>query len=201
MKRTLIVASGPLDVPQLEEYLLWADQVIACDGGQDHLESLQKKADLLIGDFDSIRSHHTGDIRYSAEKDFSDLEAALEIAVQNSTEVVILGATGGRLDHFISAVMLLFGYKKDIRIVDVQNMIFTRTAAFDLPKRQYPYFSLLPLDDTIVTIYGAKYPLQSVLLKPYHSVGLSNEWEEDVRVEFEQGRLIVVLSTDNKKTP
>lgn len=199
--KTLIVASGPLDRDVLKRQILRADRIIACDGGQDHLEAIGCKADLLIGDFDSIKSTVPGDIHYQAEKDFSDLQAALDIASKDSAHIRVVGATGGRLDHFLSAVMLLFGYEKDIEIIDAQNTVFVRTASFELNKGSYPYFSLIPLDEMIITIRGARYPLQQFTLKPYTSVGLSNEWKEHVSVEFKQGRLIVVLSSDNKKTP
>lgn len=194
--KTLIVGSSGLDLAQLEEYIAWADYSIACDGGYDHFVRLGKVPDSVIGDEDSVISEVEMQERYPTEKDFSDLEAAIHIAVKSSDDIVILGATGGRQDHFLSAVMQLFLHPQRIRIIDPSNEIWVERQAFRFEAPDYRYFSLFPLDPLVVSIQGAKYELDQVELNPYTSLALSNEPRGEVQVDFDAGRVIVVLSRD-----
>ena len=55
-----------------------------------------------------------GDIeikRFKPEKDFTDLELAIKTAVESEfTELEIIGGMGGRLDHTVANLQLLFHY-------------------------------------------------------------------------------------------
>lgn len=194
--KTLIVASAPLDLTQLRTYHAWADRTIACDGGYDHFEELGIEPDITLGDLDSIAADISPDEHYPTEKDFTDLEAALHLASEESSEIVVLGATGGRQDHFLNAVMQLFQFDLPIRLIDSQNEIFVKKASFQLERTSHKYFSLVPLDPVRLTIRGAKYPLDDVLVNPYSSLTISNEAVGEVEVDLHQGRVIVVLSQD-----
>jgi len=72
--------------------------------------------DVLVGDMDSVASNILAElessdcavVRHSPRKDETDLELALTEAVERgATEMIVLGAIGGRVDHTISNVMLL----------------------------------------------------------------------------------------------
>ena len=66
----------------------------------------------LVGDFDSltlselraVREHVKKIRQVPSEKDDTDTELAVKAALQcfSTGNVIILGATGGRLDHFLS---------------------------------------------------------------------------------------------------
>lgn len=193
--KTLIIAASALDLEQLKKWTSWADRTIASDGGYDHAKAIGHTPDMVVGDQDSIRAEIEPEELYPKEKDFTDLEAALAIAVKDSSEIVILGATGGRQDHFLNAIMQLFNYELPIRLIDSQNEIWIERSSFSF-ETDFPYFSLLPLDPLNVSITGAKYELNQRLVDPYQSLTVSNEPRGRVKVEFEQGRVIVVLSKD-----
>jgi len=72
--------------------------------------------DVLVGDMDSVAPNVLAELessgcavmRYSPRKDETDLELALTEAVERgATDIVVLGATGGRVDHTIANMMLL----------------------------------------------------------------------------------------------
>src|SRR5262249_59879246 len=72
--------------------------------------------DLVIGDFDSadpaaLEAAVAGGAevrRYPADKDQSDLELALHAArAGGAKRVIVVGGSGGRLDHFLANALLL----------------------------------------------------------------------------------------------
>jgi thiamine pyrophosphokinase len=93
--------------------------IVAADGGGEFLFHRNMPADLLIGDFDSIspeaeRFHEAAGarlIRFPRNKDFSDLELALqEIAGEQPAHVHVVGLSGGRRDHELMNLFVFTRY-------------------------------------------------------------------------------------------
>ena len=91
--------------------------VIAADRGFRHARDLGVPVHGLIGDFDSLaatdlaaaRSSAVNVIGYPAEKDATDLELALDLAIGRDPRkiIVVAGGEGDRIDHFVTSVSLL----------------------------------------------------------------------------------------------
>lgn len=217
--KTLIVAAGVLTPAFLKEYAQneKPDYVIAADRGLDVLEKAEIKPDYVLGDFDST-AHPVGAIEkhmkrtdtplaiYPSEKDYSDTEIAIDKAMEmKSDEIHILGATGGRLDHFLSNLQdLTIPLKKGVRayIADEQNRIFLTDRSLTFRKKDCfgKYISFLPLYGRCegVTLKGFKYELENGTLEAdYSSLGISNEiMGESAELTLKDGVLIVVESKD-----
>ena len=160
-------------------------------------------------------------LTYPARKDFSDSEAAVREAVRIimdarqkadsiqettdvSDEIYLLGATGGRLDHFLANIALLmiptqFGIKA--WIVNEKNEITLLREGCSLEKKHTfgKYVSLIPFTEEVtgVVLKGFRYPLYGYTLTRDNTLGLSNEIEDErSEVAFEIGILIMVLSKD-----
>lgn len=97
-----ILVGGRLTASPALAALPHPDLVIAADGGARHADLLGVNIDLWVGDFDSSgglildvpREQHP------AAKDSTDFELAVSVARQRgASELVILGAFGGRFDH------------------------------------------------------------------------------------------------------
>src|ERR671911_857583 len=112
----VVVASGAVaddDARWLENAAL----VIAADGGAAALNRLSRHPDLLVGDLDSADAGLVARLeaegaeiqRHPADKEATDTELAVVAALAaGATEVVILGALGGRrLDHELANLLLL----------------------------------------------------------------------------------------------
>ena len=216
--KTLIVGGGELRIAFLSRYagLFQPELVIAADRGTDYLVEAGITPDLILGDYDStsaaerIREFKRRGLpvkTYPCEKDFSDMESAIREAVRlGSTEIRILGACGGRLDHFLANLAdLRIALKAGCgaALVDERNFIFLADHSFVLEKSRTPgkYVSLLPLGRERVehiTLRGFKYPLtDGTLSQDAASLGISNEMAESrAEVSFRDGTLIVVLSGD-----
>ena len=93
---------------------------------------------MVVGDFDTVKPGGAGSITgrmehivwdtHQPEKDETDTELALlKAQATGCTEVVVLGATGGRMDHMLGNIHLLFPcLQKGIEayILDSQNRIY-----------------------------------------------------------------------------
>ena len=120
-------------------------------------------------------------------------------------EILILGATGGRIDHLWANVQsLAIPFKAGINavIMDRQNKIrLTGGGETNLKKGETygPYFSVFPLGEEVFgfSIKGAKYPLTNHTLIPYDSLCVSNQFQEDeVTISFLNGIVILMETKD-----
>lgn len=219
-QKILIVGGGELTADFLRAFVDRAPQdfVIAADSGLDVLLRAEITPDLILGDYDS--THVRGAVgyfkekgvrveTYPCEKDFSDMESALHAAVRRGAgEISILGACGGRLDHFLANVCALrIALEAGVRarIVDPGNMIFLADRPFSVEKAAAAgkYFSLIPMTEEVrhVTLRGFKYELtDGTLSQKNASLGISNEiTAARAEVDFEPGILVVVVSDDLPK--
>lgn len=115
--RALVIAGGDPPEPSSLELLPRGDElVVAADSGVGHALALGLPVHLVIGDLDSAEPAHIARAEASGarvephpvDKDMTDLELALHAARDaGATEVTVLGAGGGRLDHFLANLLLL----------------------------------------------------------------------------------------------
>jgi thiamine pyrophosphokinase len=209
-----IVAGGPLNtLPNLNEYDQKEVSWVGVDRGLFTLLTKGISPIIGIGDFDSvsedelkwIREHYNGLEVAPAEKDETDNELALNWAIKQAPEKIrIFGATGGRLDHFLSNVqMLVKGFRANVEIelVDKQNiMCLLEPGTYSIPRTlDYPYLSFLPFSSKVkgINITGVKYPLSNSDIEWGTTLCISNEIiEESGTFSFTEGIVIMVKSKD-----
>lgn len=216
MKRCLIITGGTLDLSFANSFLKDEkfQRIIAVDGGLEAAKALGLEPDVIVGDFDTVKKEVLEDYRkkehivwdvHQPEKDETDTELALLRAQSiGCDEIVILGATGGRMDHMIGTIHLLFPcLQKGIEayILDPQNRIYLIDGERHFRKESLwgNYISFLPLTEEIkgITLTGFKYPLVETDIEIGSSRCISNELEEDEgRITFTDGVLMVVESHD-----
>ena len=217
----LILTGGDIDLDLLRDFLVTHDilWVIAVDKGLMSAYDLSLPVDRIVGDFDSVDAKVLGKykegifgnvseiINLKPEKDMTDTQVALEWAssqVTEQEEIVLLGATGTRIDHVLANINLLMiplCYQVKACILDRNNKIYLRNESFSLTKSEClgRYVSLLPFSEKVVglTLQGFKYPLQQYTLTQGNSLGVSNEVVgEKACVAFDSGILIVIESKD-----
>ena len=176
---------------------------IGVDRGVEVLLKAQIKPIYAIGDFDSIDHpevlSHLKITRLPTRKDVTDTHAAVDYAIAHSyDEIDIYGVTGGRLDHFFSAVCLLEKYSDiKIRIIDDHNIIQLLLPGEHLINQDdYKYFSLFALDHSYIDISGADYPLEHYLLKRDDPLCVSNQVKGNQAVVTTSNKIILVKSKD-----
>ena len=161
------------------------DLLIAADGGAKHLAGIGLQPRTVIGDMDSIATDMWKDensiawISHSPDKDKSDVELAVEYALeQGCQEITLVAAIGGRLDHTLGNVALVASYPGRIAILDgVSTLVAVdKSEKCMLHGQVGTPVSLIPYGSGSFTVRtkGLKYSLGDESL---HSAthGLSNE--------------------------
>ena len=85
MRRCVIVGGADIgDYTRVKQYLRADDAIVFCDSGLKHLEALDVKPTLIVGDFDSHCNPHLDveTIVLPCEKDDTDTVFAVKTMVQ-----------------------------------------------------------------------------------------------------------------------
>ncbi len=182
------------------------DTVICADGGLLVADRLGLTPDILIGDFDSVEQPKEREvIKLPAEKDMTDSEAAIDLAVsQGYDHIVVLGGLGGRFDHTMGNIGILSKYcgkLSHLALTDGQNYVFMASPGrVTIPRGDYTYLGVISYGGAAksVTLKGVKYPLTDYLLSDSTTLGVSNEIiEETAEISFTEGKLLLILSRDS----
>ncbi|MBX0326146.1 thiamine diphosphokinase [Oscillochloris sp. ZM17-4] len=207
----IIVANAPdFDAAPFAGLLASADLIVAADGGGNALRAAGLTPHVVIGDLDSLepqaeaafRAAGVEVIRLPAEKDETDLELALLLAVgRGAGQIDILGALGGRWDQGLANVAMLAlpelaGLR--VRLLDVAQEAFLVRGASDIPGAAGDTVSLLPLGGPAygITTRGLFYPLDGATLRFERSRGVSNLiTAPPAHVSVGEGMLLVVHHT------
>jgi thiamine pyrophosphokinase len=195
MKRCVIIGASP----NVFWDGRWVPRLVFCaDGGFKYAAKLGLNPDVVIGDRDSSGY---ADILLPSEKNTTDMEACLDHALASGCdEIVLLGATGGRLDHFFGNIGILEKAEGKAVILDREHEIHYIAGSITIaPPHRHRYYSVIPLDETLegVSVSGAKYTLDNSVLFRRATVGISNEPArgKSFSVSVKKGRALLVLSS------
>lgn len=183
MKRFLIVGGADINnIEFVKSHIREDDFAVYCDCGLKHISALNKKPDLIIGDFDSYENPglDVETIVLPHEKDDTDSAFAVKEGIKRGfDEFVLVGFVGARLDHTLGNVQLLNyldAQRKKACIIDDYSCIevVSDKAYVD---SSYSYFSLLNITGAAegVTITGAYYNLDNAVIGTDFPLGISNE--------------------------
>jgi len=206
--RAVIVANGPLPRPPFPRPQVTNEDLVVCvDGGAGNALALGLEPRVVIGDMDSIdaelRRHLEREgclfVEYPPRKDETDSELAVRYTLsEGATELLILAALGGRIDHTLANVLLLAIPELSsvsARVIDGnQELVLLRD---EILIEGWPgdTISLLPLGGDAVGIRteGLEYPLTNDSLQFGASRGVSNVLvARRAKVQVGDGLLLLV---------
>ncbi len=182
-------------------------RVIAADSGLEHALALGLDVTLAVGDFDSASPEAVAAAaaagvrieRHPDAKDATDLELSLDAAARMSPErIVVLASGGGRLDHLLSAVLLLASERYAHLELDAsfgEARIHVVRGERALQGEPGEIVTLLAAGGPAegVRTEGLVYPLLGETLEPGSSRGVSNVFAEPTaRVAVERGVLLAI---------
>lgn len=208
MPRIVIFANGLMpDLESIRSLLREDDFLIGADGGARHIMALGLMPHFVIGDLDSLTEDDlyelgSADVRvdqYPANKDETDLELAIQYALQlDFSSIVVVAALGGRMDQTLGNISLLTDLvisNVDIRFDDgVEELFFCRNQA-QVKGNIGDIISLIPWNGDVsgVSTTGLKWPLRGETLFSYKTRGISNELiDETAAIQIKSGLLLIV---------
>lgn len=184
--------------------------IVVADGGIKNLIGTDIIPDEVLGDFDSIDEEGKSFIeknnikieKYPSRKDFTDTELCLEVLLKKGADdIIILGATGTRLDHMFSSMFLLERLKKENvagKFIDDYNEVsFISNETVEVKKNKYKYLSIVPVSKEVcLTLKGTEYEVENLKFNRFTTIAVSNEVKDEVaKIEID-GEGFLILSRD-----
>ena len=186
------------------------DFVIAADGGYDQLIKNGIVPNVLIGDLDSVQNvpSDVEVIRFPIEKDETDMHLAYRLGFERGyRNFAVFGGTGGRLDHTLANLSLLYRAKlegSEMRLIG---------SGYEIRVIKNELISLLGKPGSTVSVFaiggeahgvfvrGLKYEAEDVTLAESFALGVSNSFTETGRgsVSVNNGALLVMTEFISEK--
>ncbi|CEH35435.1 thiamine diphosphokinase [Romboutsia lituseburensis] len=184
------------------------DYIICADGGANHTYNMKIKPNFIIGDLDSVKEevriyYKNSDVKFEkfpAKKNETDTELCIYLAQKlNATNIDFLGALGGRIDHMIANINLLYYVKMQgiiPRIIsDNEEIYIVDNEEIEIYGKKGDVISVIPIngDAKYVTLSNLEYPLENYNMKFYLPLGISNVMiENKCKIKVDEGSLLVI---------
>jgi len=203
MNRCVIIGGANIaDYQRTGSYIKNGDYIIYCDSGLKHMGGLRAEPSLIVGDFDSHENPRlrTETIVLPTKKDDTDTCFAVKEAIRRGfCDFLLLGVSGGRLDHTLGNVSILLYLdsigKSGLLIDDHSEMEIVSSSPREI-KSDFSFFSLINITGTArgVTVENAKYPLKDAEITCEYQYGISNEVLPGMSsvVSVAEGKLLLI---------
>ena len=205
--RAVLFVNGVVDdYGFIKKTLREGDMVVCCDGGARHARALGIVPDAMVGDMDSLKDGPAEPygkteakiMAYPADKDFTDLELGISYACESGAgEILIFGALGGRPDHAMANVHVLYqALQKKIpaAILSETCEIKMTDSRLAINGCEGETVSLIPMTGSVagVVTEGLIYPLFGETLYSGYARGVSNRMTgSEATVSVSDGVLLV----------
>ena len=164
------------------------DYIIGADGGCNHLYKMDILPNYII--FKKFPTH----------KDETDAEICIYLAkTLNATEIHFIGALGGRIDHALSNIGLMYYVlEMDIEpkiLTSEEEMFIIHNNTKVIKGKKGDTLSILALKQEAinVTLEKLEYPLNKARVSYLSPLGISNVMlEDECNITVEDGYLLVI---------
>ncbi len=201
-KRCVIIGGGECSVNIVKSNITLDDYIICADSGFDILSDTDIEPNLLIGDFDSIKStpDNIEKITLPVEKNVTDCEASyIEGVKRGFNKFLILGGTGGRFEHTFANISVMARASKEgneIVMIDDKHLFRSITnSKIQIPFAPDKQISVFAFGEKAIGVYekGFHYSLNNYSLDPFVPLGISNDVSENIgEISVEKGTLIII---------
>lgn len=201
-----VFLNGVMDSKNLfyKEILKGKKNIFCADGGLKYALEIGAVPLEIWGDLDSVdkslveKAEKMGSrvIEFDSRKDFTDGELILsEMEKRGFEKIVVLGGLGGRTDHLLTNLNLLFKFK-NVVFLSEKEKIFRVENKMTIENEEGKTISFIPMSDTVeeITLTGFEYPLNKYTVKRGESICTSNIVRENGAViEFKEGKLLGII--------
>ncbi len=210
MSKAILFLNGNINVDFCQNHIqkLNDDCDIYCTDGaylkvknSDYIVSELQK---VIGDFDSLDYVDNELFLVNKDQYSTDFEKALEYLLQlNVTDVIVYGASGGEMDHFLSNMSIAKSYSKKINLkfIDEHSEYFFIPNIYQTQNIQNKMISVMPFPFATNVYYkGLEYILTGQDLALGESTGARNSAKEDsIEIKYDKGSILLFISHKNYK--
>ncbi|MCM2139357.1 thiamine diphosphokinase [Vagococcus fluvialis] len=218
IKDVVIIGGAPPSTwPEMSQFKIEETAFIGVDRGSLYGVKAGLPIMEAVGDFDSLsetewiwlEKNITNISRCAAEKDDTDMELGVLKAIEKypKANYYLIGATGGRLDHYLGNIWLPLQERflpilERLSILDNQNsIVYYLPGEYEIIKeadKDYlAYICLTPVRK--LSLFDAKYQLDRVDFLYPRSLSSNEFVGETSRFAFEDGILATIQSKDLKK--
>ncbi len=205
MKKCIVLANGQPPSKKVFDYLnsIGYDKLICADGGANSAFKFEFVPDYIIGDLDSIKPeiydyyYDKCEIIQISRQNDTDVEKCLKFAYKNKfKDIILLGATGDRLDHSFCnlGITLKFFDKVRIRVIHQRSILSVHQGVATLKTIPGETISIYGLDTkTKFESEELKYPLKNFSLpfgtkESTSNIAITNE----VHLKINGGKAFVI---------
>ncbi len=198
------------DFEKIKNIFHLSDFLIAADSGLDYCFENSLVPHYIIGDMDSLRQKSRLDTmdpeiieRHSEEKDYTDTELALQHLIKTGCrKKILVGGGGGRADHFLAIYSMFYREDKPDLWITHNSYIQLIQGSSEIDVLPETTVSLFPLKhECRMHSAGLYWPLDKLIWSPGDH-GVSNRTTESkIRIEMEEGELLMVRSLDSVLIP
>ena len=180
---------------------------VAADQGFHICQQLNLSPDILIGDFDSVRSNNTPMknfvnskthlLEFQKDKDFTDTELAIrQVVSTNQNPIILIGGGGLQADHFMSNLITVF-QTPEVRLwITAREFIVSLDSTLHIKHANNLRLSMFSFIDTRVSSKGLKWELENYAISNTQMT-ISNMCIDDhIEIKVLQGKAIVLLYPD-----
>lgn len=184
--------------------------IIATDGAHDGCKKFNITPNIVVGDRDSIANpQDTEGYIYSADEHTTDLEKAILYCQEHAlTQILVLGAFGGELDHSLNNLMSLAKHRDlnpnlQFSVLDpygdtqwkIGIILGQETLRFLCSKNAC--ISILPLPEAEVSTLGLQWELTNAQLMFGGFTSVRNRTiQETVAITCSMGKCIVLVDIE-----
>ena len=210
-KKYVVFLNGEYNYSQkFMDKLVSENTVCLCaDGGANFAFRYRKVPKMIIGDLDSIeekvlkfyKNENVLIKKFPKDKDFTDFELILkeiEKIEENKNyleKIFVVGGLGKRIDMTLSNLFIMEKYQNLVFLQENEEIFYTEKP-FVLKNKKGGEFSIIPISEKVekLTLKGFKFETDKIDVKRESSRLVSNVvCENEASVEFESGKLIIIL--------
>lgn len=184
------------------------DCIICADGGANHTYNMGIIPNYIVGDLDSVKVEIVDYYKncgvefeqFPSKKNETDTELCIYLANKlKANEIHFIGALGGRVDHTIANINLLY-YVRQMDIVpkiisEKEHIYIAINEEIIIYGNEGDTISVIPIngDAKGVTLTNLEYPLNNYDMKFYLPLGISNVMlNKECNVQVKCGSLLII---------
>ncbi len=193
---------GSMDIEQFNFKIESEDILIAADKGLLNAEKFGIKADIIVGDFDSLKYTPSGEnvIKHPKMKDETDLILAVDTGIKKGYKnFKIFGCLGGRLDQTYATIQTAEYIKEKNGYSEIYGnnekiIILHQGETIHYDKNEKGVISVFSYSKSAnISINGLLYELNDKEIYNSYPLGVSNEFNHSpATITVNKGKILII---------